>query len=121
GFAAALSPGAAADRLSRLLTILTQAMPVFWPGLVLVWILGVKLKLLQPFSGGPAILVMAAALIAFQSVGSFARVYRRELIAQAALPHFRTALAKGLGRRGALWRHAHAAGLHAVLAALRSE
>lgn len=121
GFAAALRPEGLADRLGRLLAIAVQAMPAFWLGLVVIWLLGVKLQLVRPFSGGPAILVIAACLIALHSTAMLARVYRRDLLAQAGEPHFRTALAKGLTRRQALWRHGHRGALYAMLSALRSE
>ena len=121
GFAAALRPDGLADRMSRLLAVGVQAMPAFWLGLLAIWLLGVQLQLIRPFSGGPAILVMAACLIALHSAGMLARVYRRDLLAQTQEPHYRTALAKGLSRRQALWRHGHRSALYAMLSAVRSE
>lgn len=121
GFAAALRPDGWADRLSRLLAITVQAVPAFWLGLVLIWVLGVKLRVISPFSGEPEVLVLAAALVALHSTGMLARVYRRDLIGQASQPYFRTALAKGLNRRQALWRHGHRSAVYALLSAIRSE
>lgn len=121
GFAAALRPRGFADRFSRSLAIAVQAVPAFWIGLVLIWLLGVKLQLLRPFSGGPAIHLLAIFLIALHSIGLLARVYRRDLLEQTRQPHFRTALAKGLSRRQALWRHCHRGSLYAMLSAVRSE
>lgn len=121
GFLAALKPDGLADRLSRMLAVTVQAVPAFWLGLLAIWLLGVQLQIIRPFSGGPSILVIAAMLIATQSTGMLARVYRRDLLGQAAEPHFRTALAKGLSRRQALWRHGHRSALYAMLSAVRSE
>lgn len=121
GFASALDPDGIADRISRALSVMVQAVPAFWLGLVLIWVLGVKLQVIRPFSGGPSILLLAAGLIALHSTGLLARVYRRDLIEQTAQPHFRTALAKGLSRAGALRRHGHKGALYAMLSALRSE
>lgn len=121
GFAAASRPGGLADRFSRALTIATQAVPAFWLGLVLIWVLGVQLQLVRPFSGGAPIYVISVCLIALHSLGLMSRVYRRDLIEQSAQPHFRTALAKGLSRRQVLWRHCHRSGLYAMLSAVRSE
>lgn len=121
GFAAALRPDGLADRASRILAITVQAVPAFWLGLVLIWVLGVQLQLIRPFSGGPAIFLIATGLIGLASTGLLARVYRRDLLAQAGQPHFRTALAKGLSRRQALWRHGHRGALYAMLSAVRSE
>lgn len=121
GFVAALNSDGIADHISRFLAVAVQAVPAFWLGLVLIWVLGVKLQIIRPFSGGPAILIMAAALIALHSTGLLARVYRRGLIEQTTQPHFRTALAKGLGRAQALWRHGHRGAVYGMLSAIRSE
>jgi peptide/nickel transport system permease protein len=121
GFAAAVKPNGLADRLGRLLAVAVQAVPAFWLGLVLIWLLGVKLQLIRPFSGGPAILILTSSLIALHSAGLLARVYRRDLLDQTAQPHFRTAIAKGLTRRQALWRHGHRGASYALLSAIRSE
>ena len=74
GFAAALKPDGLADRLSRLLAITVQAVPAFWVGLLLIWVLGVKLRFISPFSGGLEVLVLAASLVALHSTGMLARV-----------------------------------------------
>ena len=121
GFAAAARPGGIADRVSRFLSIGVQAVPAFWLGILLIWLLGVHLRLVRPFSGGPAILLIAVGLVALHSIGMLARVYRRDLVAQAAMPYFTTALAKGLFRRQALWRHGNRGALYAMLSAVRSE
>lgn len=121
GFAAAIRPDGLADRLSRLLAVTVQAVPAFWIGLVLIWVLGVKLRLISPFSGGPEVLILTASLVALHSTGMLARVYRRDLVGQAGQPYFRTALAKGLTRRQALWRHGHRSAVYALLSAIRSE
>lgn len=121
GFAAALRPGGAADRLSRVLVIVVQAVPAFWLGLLAVWLLAVEFRLIRPFSGGPAVVALACLLIALPPMAMMARVFRRALLAAAREPWFRTALAKGLSRRAALWRHCGRPGFYALVAALRSE
>jgi peptide/nickel transport system permease protein len=121
GLAAAQRPGGFADRLSRLIAVSVQAVPAFWIGLVAIWLLGVHLQLVRPFSGGSSIVAIAIAIIALHSVGVLSRVYRKDMLEQASRPHFRTALAKGLSRRQALWHHCHRGAFYAALAAVRSE
>ena len=121
GYLAAARPGGVADATTRLLAVVAQAVPSFWLGLMLIWLLGVQLQLIRPFSGGPDVLFLAAGLIALHSAGLFARTYRRDMLEQAAHPYFRAALAKGLSRRRALWRHCHRSALYAMLSAVRSE
>ena len=121
GFAAALKPDGLADRLGRALAVGTQAVPAFLLGLVLIWVLGVKLQVIRPFSGGTDVLVLAAGLVGLHSAGMLSRVYRRDLIDQTGQTYYLTALAKGLSRRQALWRHGHRSAFYALLSALRSE
>lgn len=121
GFLAAARPGGIADRLSRLLSVFVQAVPAFWFGLVLLWVLGVQLRWIRPFAHDWTAIVLPILLISMHSIAVLSRVYRRDLLETAAQPHFRTALAKGLSERQALWRHGHRSALYALLAAVRSE
>jgi ABC-type dipeptide/oligopeptide/nickel transport system permease component len=67
------------------------------------------------------VLLLAILLIASHSLGVLTRVYRRGLLAAGAMPFMQTALAKGLSRRQALWRHGQRHALLALLSAVRSE
>jgi peptide/nickel transport system permease protein len=121
GFAAALRPAGIVDKLSRAIAIAVQAIPAFWLGLVLVWILGVKLHWITPFATDLPNLLLPLLLLSLYSVGTLSRVYRRKLVEVEGEPFFRTALAKGLGRGRALWRHGHPHGFYTLLAALRAQ
>ncbi|MSP67007.1 MAG: ABC transporter permease subunit [Alphaproteobacteria bacterium] len=64
------------------------------------------MRLFQPYgSDGATRLLLSVALIALYSCGSLSRVVRIEFLRVVQQPYFRTALAKGLRRRTALWRH----------------
>lgn len=121
GFFAAAHPKGVVDRFSRALSVFVQSVPAFWLGLILLWVLGVQLRWIRPFSQEWSAVLLPVLLIALHSVAVLARVYRRDLRETAARPHFRTALAKGLSKRQALWRHGHRSALYALLAAVRSE
>lgn len=121
GFFAAARQGGLADRGSRLLSVFVQAVPAFWLGLVLLWVLGVQLRWIRPFATDATAFVLPVMLIALHSVAVFSRVYRRDMTETARRPYFRTALAKGLSPRQALWRHAHRGAFYAMLSAVRSE
>lgn len=122
GFAAACRPRGLADRVARAITVLTQAVPSFWLGLVAIWLAAVELGLLEAFTGplGER-LVLPILIIGLYSMGSLTRVYRTELLAAAETPMFRTARAKGLSRASALWRHCHRRSLFGLMAALTPE
>lgn len=121
GFAAAWRPGGFADGASRALAVGMQAVPVFCLGLALIWLFGVELRWLKPFAADAEALVLPIALIAARTTATLGRVYRSELIEAGQQPFFRAALAKGVGRRQALWRHGHRHALYALVAALRAE
>ncbi|GLR54806.1 ABC transporter permease [Shinella yambaruensis] len=121
GFLAAARPGGFADRGSRALSVFVQAVPGFWLGLILLWVIGVQFRWIRPFANDAAAFVLPILLIALHSVAVFCRVYRRDMAETARRPYFRTALAKGLSHRQALWRHAHRSAFYALLSAVRSE
>jgi ABC-type dipeptide/oligopeptide/nickel transport system permease component len=122
GFLSARKPRGFADHLARAVNVLTQSVPSFWLGLILLWVLGVKLRLIRPFSGDTwTRLALPILLLAFYSLGSLTRVYRTELLAAAREPYFMTARAKGLSMTRALWSHGHRAAMFAMVAAMAPE
>jgi peptide/nickel transport system permease protein len=121
GYGAACRPRGAFDRASRVLAVVTQALPAFWVGLALIWLLGVRWHWIQPFSPSASTFLLGVALVALHALGTFTRVYRRALLDAARQPFFQAALAKGLSRAEALAHHAHPHALYAVLASVRAE
>lgn len=125
GFSAAHRPNGFADHISRSLSIFVQAVPAFWTGLILLWVLGAKLQIIRPFSQDwPSILMtvlLAICLVSLQSLASFARVYRKALTDFKATPPYLTALSKGLSPAQALWQHGHRNGLYAVICVVYAE
>ncbi|MCX5520871.1 ABC transporter permease [Kaistia defluvii] len=121
GFLAALRPSGWIDRATRGLAVFVQAVPSIWLGLILLYVLGVQLRWIRPFTRDWSGLILPVALIALHSLAVLTRVYRRDLLEVTRQPFFRTALAKGLTRAGALWRHGHAHALYAMISAFRAE
>lgn len=122
GFFAAHRQGGLADVLSRGLAIAGQSLPAFAVGLVLLWILGVELRWIDAFSGGPVERVLLPMfLVAFFSLGSMSRLTRIGFVEVKQSTYFRTALAKGRSYAGALWVHGHIAGLLTLIAGLAPE
>lgn len=106
GFYAACDPNGIADRLSRFLAIAGQALPSFAVGLILLWFLAAELQWIRPYSGGTLErLLLPICLVAFFSIGSVSRIVRAAFADVRNAAYFRTALAKGLSRNLALWRH----------------
>ncbi len=122
GYAAAARPGGAADRTSRVLSVAAQAVPAFWLGLLLIWLLGVELRLLRPFTGSTAERVaLPILLVALYQAGTVARLFRQALLDAETQPFFTVALAKGISRPAALRTHAGRNALIVLLAASTPE
>lgn len=122
GFLAAHWPGGWVDAVSRGLAVAGQALPAFAVGLVALWILGVRLRWVDAFGGGPIERVaLPMLLVAFFSVGSMSRLTRAGLLDVKHSPFYRTALAKGRSHLAALWFHGRAAGALTLIAGLAPE
>ncbi len=107
GVVAAVRVGRWPDVALLLLALLGVSAPTFWLGLLLVLVFAVGLGLL-PVAGseGWVHLVLPAATLVPQSLAVFARLSRSTLLDVLGEDYVRTAVAKGVGARGVLWRHA---------------
>lgn len=107
GITAAVHHNRPADRLTMVLAMVGQSMPVFWLGLLLIVYLSVQLRLLPTSGyGTPAHLVMPAVTLALYSLGRLARMTRSSMLEVLREDYVRTAHAKGLHAARVLWHHA---------------
>ncbi|MBA4373520.1 MAG: peptide ABC transporter permease [Thermodesulfovibrio sp.] len=98
GLSAALSRRRWVDRAISGLTISGLSLPVFWSGLMLMFLLSLKLKLLPPSgTGGLQFVLLPAMTLSLPALASLARVTRVAVLDIRAMPYIRTARAKGLG------------------------
>lgn len=110
GALAALRPRAAG--IVDALTLLAQAVPAFWLGILLIILFAVRLGWL-PAGGGPEtgqsalpFLVLPVATIAFGQMAAYARHAAAALSAELGRPFITSARARGAGEGRILWRHA---------------
>ena len=115
GVWAAARRGRAADAALMGAAQIGVAVPNFWLGLLLILLFAVRLAWLPaggfPGWGGgawPALraLLLPAAALALPQAAVLARVTRAAVLDVLGEDFVRTARAKGLSRRAALWRHA---------------
>ena len=95
------------DIITRSLAFIGQCIPVFWLGLLLILILGVKLQLLPIYgSGSFRHLIMPAITLGTYSVATITRLSRSSLLDVLGEDYIRTAKAKGLSKYAVLVGHA---------------
>lgn len=115
GIFAASRRGRVGDTLSMGVAQIGVAIPNFWFALLLVYVFAVWLRLVPSggFPGwdagiGPALrsLILPAIALALPQAAILSRVTRTSLVEVLNEDYIRTARAKGISRRGVLWRHA---------------
>ena len=119
----AVRRGRPGDRWLTTISLAGYAMPSFWLGLVLAWLVGVEWRLLpaagmrDPLLGpdagvliraGDALrhLVLPAITLSVVSIAATMRYQRAAMLEVLRLPYIVTARAKGLSERDVTWRHA---------------
>ena len=123
GVRQAVRRGKREDRWLTTLSLAGYAMPSFWLGLVLAWLVGIHWRLLpaagmeDPLLGiatGPAArsidvlrhLVLPVITLSVVSIAATMRHQRSAMLEVLRLPYILTARAKGLSEREVTWRHA---------------
>lgn len=87
--------------------LLGQSLPVFWLGIMLILIFGVKLRWL-PISGASSWkhLILPAITLGTFSIARNARMVRSSMLECLSLDYVRTARSKGLSERAVIYKHA---------------
>lgn len=107
GVLAAVREGSWVDRTVTLFTMIGQAMPSFWLGLILMIVFGLELGWL-PISGTGTWqhFVMPGVVLAFTAVPALTRLTRSGMMEALSSDYIRTARAKGLQRSSIIFKHA---------------
>ena len=106
---AAANQGRPLDRIISAASFLGQAVPVFWLGVMMIIVFGVRLRWFPTFgAGGLNHLVLPATALAVYPMAQFIRLTRSELLEVLRQDYVRTATAKGLYRTRVLLGHAFA-------------
>jgi peptide/nickel transport system permease protein len=135
GVVSAIWRGSLPDHLSRLVSLVGVSMPIFWLGLVLIWVFAVQLKWL-PADGrldagtrytsstgfvfldallqrradlagtGLRHLILPALALSTVPMAIIARMTRSAMLEVLRADYVRSARAKGLGEWAVTWRHA---------------
>ncbi len=106
GVLSALKRDSWIDAAGRVLALGSQAMPIFWLGLLLIIVFAVKLRLLPPFGrGGLKELILPAITMATYNIPLILRLTRSTFFDVLYQDYVRTARAKGLPEQVVVFVH----------------
>jgi ABC-type dipeptide/oligopeptide/nickel transport system permease component len=107
GVLAALRAGTWIDRTAMGVAVLGVSVPVFWSGLLLIWVFSVGLNWL-PATGADGVrhLMMPAVVLGLVGAGPIARLVRASLLDVLRADYITIARAKGLPELAVIGRHA---------------
>jgi peptide/nickel transport system permease protein len=107
GVLAAIRPNTWIDRTALTISVMGQAMPSFWFGLIMIIVLGVWLRML-PISGTDSFahFIMPTIALGYYGIPAFMRLTRSGMLEVLSSDHIRTARAKGLRWGKVLFKHA---------------
>ncbi|MEM7132705.1 MAG: ABC transporter permease [Chloroflexota bacterium] len=106
GILSAMRPGGLLDVAMRLLALVGLSMPIFWLGLVLIYIFAYYFRLFPVGGTGTwQHLVLPSLALAAPSIAIVSRLTRSTMLEVLREDYIRTAWAKGLGQRLVVVRH----------------
>ncbi len=120
GFFCAVFKDSWFDKLMRAIVFVTTAMPAYWIGLMLMWIIGVKLNWL-PTSGnyhGFKSLILPAITVSLSYIATFIRLIRNNMIENMREDYVLYANVRGLKQSHILVKHILRNSLHTCTVAI---
>ena len=107
GVLAALKRGSFVDSISRVLALLGQATPVFWLGIVAMYVFSVQLGWLPTSGyGTPKQFVLPVAALSAFMVAAFLRLTRSGMLEALDSEYVKLARIKGVSETRVVWKHA---------------
>lgn len=107
GVAAAMRPNSLIDRTALFLSVMGQAMPSFWFGLVLIVVFSIQLGWLPP-SGSSTWrhFIMPTIVLGYYAMPAIMRLTRAGMLEVLNADYIRTARAKGASETRVMFKHA---------------
>lgn len=107
GVVAAVRPNSLIDRTALFISVVGQAMPSFWFGLVLIFLFSVKFRLLPPSGAqGWENFVMPTVVLGYYAMPAIMRLTRAGMLEVLGADYIRTARAKGASETRVMFKHA---------------
>ncbi len=120
GFLCAVYKDSWFDKIMRGIIFITTAMPSYWVGLMLMWIISIQLDLL-PTSGnydGFKSLILPSITVALSYISTFIRLIRNNMIENMKEPYVLYAKVRGLKEKNILTKHILRNSLHTCVVAI---
>ena len=106
GIISALKPFTKTGVTATISSLLGSSMPIYWLGLILIYVFSVNLKILPSFGyGTPAHIILPAFTLATLLMGNLVRITRASVLDALESNYVVTARAKGLRERIVVYRH----------------
>lgn len=106
GFLSAVYKDSWFDRIMRGVVFATTAMPAYWVGLLLIWLVSIKMDLLPTSgSGSFAHLILPAFTVALTYISTYIRLIRNNMLENMREDYVLYANVRGLRQRAILVRH----------------
>ncbi|WP_319530668.1 ABC transporter permease [uncultured Cohaesibacter sp.] len=107
GVAAAVKPNSIIDRAALFISVVGQAIPSFWFGLILIVVFSINLGLV-PASGSKSWehFILPTIVLGYYATPAIMRLTRAGMMEVLSADYIRTARAKGLSTRKILFKHA---------------
>ena len=109
GMLMAIAPGSIWDRIGQLISVSGISIPVFFLGLLLIYLFSFVFQIFPPSgmgNGSILFLIMPAATLGLNSSAYLARITRSSLIEILSQPYIVTAKAKGVKKSSIMVKHA---------------
>lgn len=120
GFLCAVYKDSWFDKIMRGFIFITTAMPAYWIGLLLIWLISIKLDLL-PTSGlsdGFSSLILPSVTVALTYISTFIRLIRTNMLENMKQDYVLYANVRGLKQKDILIRHILRNSLHTCIVAV---
>lgn len=119
GFFCAVYRNGAFDRIMRGIVFITTSMPAYWIGLLLIWVISIKLDLL-PTSGSATWkhLILPAFTVSLTYISTYIRLIRTNMLENMKEDYVTYANVRGIKQRVILTKHILKNSLHTCIVAI---
>ena len=107
GILSAVKRGSVLDMVGKVVALIGQSAPVFWLGLMLMFLLAVKLEWLPPYGRQERLsIVLPAVTLGWFYVAANLRLLRSAMLNVLDSEYVKLARAKGVSGNAVIWKHA---------------